>query len=126
METKQSENTEIYQKHYSDEDFWNKVKSVAKKAGGKVIYVALLLYYVLKSPSVSSQDKLLIIGALGYFILPADLIPDFITVAGFTDDFAALYACYKTVKNNITPEIEQQATKTFRDWFGDESVPLLD
>ena len=46
---------------------------------------------------------------LGYFILPTDLIPDMIAVLGFTDDATALIWALKTVKKNITPEIEEQA-----------------
>lgn len=126
METQQPTNTEEYQKHYNESAFWDKIASVAKKAGGKVIYCALLLYYVLMSPSVPSSEKLIIIGALGYFILPVDLIPDFILVAGYTDDLGALYACYKKVKANITPEIEQQAKNKYSEWFDNTDVPLLD
>lgn len=126
METQHPTNTEEYQKHYNDGDFWDKIANVAKKAGGKVIYCALLLYYVLISPSVPSNEKLLIIGALGYFILPIDLIPDFIPVAGYTDDLAALIACYNKVKANITPEIEQQAKSKYNEWFGNSDVPMLD
>jgi uncharacterized membrane protein YkvA (DUF1232 family) len=100
--------------------------NVAKKAGAKVVYCALLLYYVLKSSSVPTEDKLIIIGALGYFILPLDLIADFIPIAGYTDDLAALIACYKAVKNNITPEIKQQAQNKYSEWFDNSDVPLLD
>ncbi len=91
----------------------------------KGIYCALLLYYVLKSPDVSIKDKAMIIGALGYFILPVDLIPDFIPVAGYADDMAALVACYNAVKDNVTPEIEQQAQEKLADWFGDIAIPEL-
>lgn len=126
MENTHPTNTEEYQKHYNESAFWDKIANVAKKAGGKVIYCALLLYYVLMSPSVPSSEKLIIIGALGYFILPVDLIPDFIPVAGYTDDLAALIACYNKVKANITPEIEQQAKSKYNEWFGNSDVPLLD
>lgn len=40
----------------------------------------------------------IIIGALGYFILPLDFIPDAIPVLGFSDDLAALVAAYGYVK----------------------------
>ncbi len=47
------DNIEKYQGIYSENGFWNKVKNVAKKAGVKVIYVALILYYELTDPNVS-------------------------------------------------------------------------
>ncbi len=49
------------------------------------------------------------IGALGYFILPTDLIGDFIPVMGFTDDIALLsYAMTKAV-TYINPELKEKA-----------------
>ena len=98
-----------YDKHYSDATFWDKIKSFAAKAGYELIRNALLLYYAMQSPTMPAKDKAIIMAVLGYFILPTDLIPDLIAVLGFTDDAAALIWAIKTVKQNITPEIESQA-----------------
>ena len=125
METKQPQDVTIYEKNYSESGFWDKAAKVAKKAGGKAIYCALILYYILKSDEVSTKDKALIMGALGYFILPVDLIPDAIPVVGFTDDVAALVGCYMAVKANVTPEIEAQAQAKYREWFDTEVYPEL-
>lgn len=125
METKQPKDVKVYQKYYSESGFWKKLGKVAIVAGSRLIYCALLLYYVLKSPDVLIKDKAMIIGALGYFILPVDLIPDFIPVAGYADDMAVLVACYNAVKDNVTPEIEQQAQEKLADWFGDIAIPEL-
>ena len=97
-----------YGKNYSDSGFWSK----AKKLGKNVLKPALQLYYVLKEPSTPLEKKSLIIGALGYLILPIDLIPDFIPVAGYTDDLAALLAVVKMCKDHITPEIERKVKKS--------------
>lgn len=112
-------NIEKYQYRYKEEDLIRKITRTARKAGIKVIYLALLLYYVLKNPKVTRTDKGLIWGALGYFILPIDLIPDFIPIAGFSDDLAALVGVFYAVAKNVTPEIEEQAKKKLHDWFGD-------
>ena len=60
----------------------------------------------------------MIFSTLGYFILPVDLVPDFIPVVGFTDDLAALIACYVKVSPNVTPEISSKADVKMREWFG--------
>lgn len=108
-----------YVKHFSESDFWKKLKNVARKAGLKVVYAALLLIYVVKSPLTSKTDKGKILGALGYFILPIDVVPDWIPLAGYTDDLAALTWAIYSVAKNITPEIKQQAKDKLRDLFGE-------
>ncbi len=107
------------QKHYSEEGLWQKILKVAKKAGIKVIYLALVLYYTANASTTPPKQKGMIYGALGYFILPIDLIPDTIPVAGYTDDLAALIACASIVLTYVTPEILQKAQDKLHDWFGD-------
>ena len=117
MDDKTPKDVIKYQKHYSDKGLLEKISSTFKKAGLKVIYYVLLLYFVLKDENTPMQHKMIIIGALGYFILPIDLIPDFIPVAGFTDDASALVACLKTVSDNVTPEVRTKAINKLYDWF---------
>jgi len=124
MENEQSE-IEKYADKYSDDDLWQKVSSIASKTGGKLIYIVLLLYYALQSSTISAKDKTIIIGALGYFILPVDLVPDFIAGLGYTDDLATLIYVAKTIYVNITPEVKQkaiQATQKLIPNFSNDSV----
>ena len=107
-----------YSGHYEENAFWERLQKFARKAGIKVSYAALLLYYVLKSPTTSGKDRAKIIGALGYFILPIDLIPDFIPVAGYTDDLAALVWGVYCVIKSITPEVKANAAAKLHEWFG--------
>ena len=117
MGTRTPENMERYQKHYSDKGLLDKIGKTFKKAGQKVIYYVLLLYYVLKDENTPTQHKMTILGALGYFILPMDIIPDFIPLAGFTDDTAAIIACLRSVYKSTTPQIKEQAVKKLDEWF---------
>ena len=110
--------TKQYEQHYNESSFWNKVLSMAKKAGLKLIYLALLLYYTLESRNVSKTDKAIIIGALGYFILPFDVIPDYIPFIGYTDDMTILYYAYKRVKTNINDHIREKAKNKLDSLFG--------
>ena len=71
MKMNKPDNIEKYQGNYSESGFWNKVKKVALKAGAKVIYVALILYYELADPNVSPKEKAIIIGSSGLFHSPA-------------------------------------------------------
>lgn len=115
-----------YQKHFSEEKFLQKVMKIARKAGEKVVYLALILYYELTDPDVSVKDKAVLIGALGYLMLPVDLIPDLIPLLGFADDFSALVAAYRMVRNNITDSVRTNAARTMSEWFGNVDVASLD
>ena len=107
-----------YGEHYSEDKFWDKLKSLASKAGRKVAYPALLLYYVLISRDVPVKIKSMIIGALGYLILPIDLIPDLIPVAGYTDDLAVLLTVVKLVADYTDEDIERKAKAKAEEMFG--------
>jgi uncharacterized membrane protein YkvA (DUF1232 family) len=106
-------------KHYSDEKFWGKLKKFAKKAGSSVVYAVLLLYFTLQKPEVPMKAKTIIIGALGYFILPLDLIPDIAVGVGFTDDLGALGVALFQVAMYIDDDIKNKAKEKLKEWFGD-------
>ena len=107
---------EKYGKVYSETGLWEKVKSYAKVAGKEVIYNVLLLYYALQSDKVSAKEKAMIVGALGYFIIPTDFIPDAIPLMGFTDDAAVLIFIIKQL-SCIDEEVKQQAKEKLAEWF---------
>ena len=107
-----------YEGNYSEGAFWDKVKKIASKAGAKTIYYALVLYYTLMDPATPSRYKAVIMGALGYMILPYDLLPDIIPFAGLADDWAALVAAVAYVASAITPEIKEKARAKVNSWFG--------
>lgn len=118
-----------YQKHYSEKRLDRKLVRWSRKAGKKVVYLALLLYYSLTDKHTPIGYKTIIIGALGYFILPLDMLPDFIVGLGFTDDFAALLAAYQAIQASITPDVEEKAKKRMRELFHDyegEDIQLED
>lgn len=98
-----------YSRYFSNEKFKKKVIKVARIAGIKVIYASFLLYYSLMDDNFPAKERILILGALGYFILPVDLIPDAVPFVGFTDDFIALLFALKKVYTHITPEISEKA-----------------
>ena len=113
------QNYDGFRKNYSDNQFWEKLKKIASKAGARLVYAALLLYYVLRNPATPRADRTKIIGALGYLILPADLIPDFLPAVGYTDDLAALMWALYSVARNVTPEVKIMARQKLGEWFED-------
>ena len=119
-------NLDDYAQYFNDSQLWKKLKKVARKAGRKAVYYVLVLYYVARDPAVPRSLKLKVLGALGYFILPLDFIPDFILGLGFTDDLAALAWALFTMRKYITPAIERKARERLREWFGPEEGEEMD
>ncbi|CUH94633.1 hypothetical protein P22_0699 [Propionispora sp. 2/2-37] len=109
-----------YEKEYSEESFWQKVKSVAKKAGSKTIYTALLLYYATRRPETPKWAKATIYGALGYFISFIDAIPDITPLVGYSDDLGVLALALTTCAIYINDAVKSTARAKLREWFGDD------
>src|SRR6185436_16978751 len=77
--------------HEADGDrFWDKIARFGKRDGRVVVERALRIYYAAQDPTTPPWAKRAIYSGLAYFVLPFDLVPDFIPGVGFTDDAATL------------------------------------
>jgi uncharacterized membrane protein YkvA (DUF1232 family) len=87
--------------------FWKKLRRVA----GKLPFLDLLIaaYYCALDPATPLRAKATLMGALAYFVLPTDLIPDFLTGIGFVDDATVLYAAVRAVSDHIKPAHRDRA-----------------
>lgn len=115
-----------YAGKFSTNDFVEKISRIAKRAGAKLVYAALILYYTLQSDKVSKADKAIIIGALGYMISPLDVIPDAIPIVGLTDDLAVLIYVLKKVWTDVEPEIKEKAKERLAKWFDEDEIKEID
>lgn len=70
---------------------------------------ALVLFYCLKDRDTPAWARSAIIGALGYVVLPTDLLPDFLPAIGFTDDWGAVLAAIGVVARHIKPAHREKA-----------------
>ena len=111
---------------FSEVNLIEKIKQFGKKAGIKVIYLVLLLFYTLQKTTTPKFAKSLIIGGLGYFILPADFLPDLIPGIGFTDDLTALISVVLAVALFIDEGVKAKAKERLHVWFGDYDEEALD
>ena len=104
---KSMEDYAAYAKHYSDRGFW----SVIRRYQDKIPFLrdALGLFYCLKDPATPAWVRVAIVGALGYLILPIDIIPDFIPFVGWVDDAAVVASVLAAVRSGIRDRHWQQA-----------------
>lgn len=91
-------------------ELFAKIKKVLIKAGLELTYKVLQLWYVLQKPEVPYPIKATIVGALMYFILPVDSIPDFLP-GGFVDDMAAIAFALSMATLYVDEEVNEKAIK---------------
>jgi uncharacterized membrane protein YkvA (DUF1232 family) len=87
--------------------FWIKFKQVVAKL--PFAEDLLAAYYCAFDRETPRHVQVALLGALAYFILPFDFLPDMLPILGFTDDAAVLAAAIRTVASNITPEHREAA-----------------
>ncbi len=109
--------TESYIEEYNEERYWEKLKLFAKTAGWEIVEKSLWLYYAAQKPETPMWAKTVIYSALGYFVLPTDLIPDMIPAAGFADDLGALTLAIASIAVYIDANVKAQAQQKLQDWF---------
>lgn len=117
-----SPNTDDYQRHYSSERFIRKLPRFAKIAGRKVLQPALELYFATTDKDTPAWAKRTIYGALGYLLLPVDVLPDFLPLVGFTDDLGILLAAIAAVATHIKAEHKLKAHNMMQKWFKDKDI----
>ena len=81
--------------------FWVKVKRFG--AGLPFVEDLLAAYYCAFDRDTPLQVKAALVGALAYFVLPFDAVPDLLPMIGFTDDAAVLATAIRLVASSITP-----------------------
>ena len=69
-------------------------------------------YYAAFDRGTPLKAKGILIGALAYFVLPLDTIPDFVLGLGFTDDMAVLLTAFNVVRTHITEDHRRRARET--------------
>src|SRR5258708_11514472 len=82
--------------------FWIKLKRVVAKL--PFAEDLLAAYYCAFDKQTPRHVQAALLGAIAYFILPFDFIPDMLPVLGFTDDAAILATAIRMVATHITPE----------------------
>lgn len=115
-----------YSNKFTNGDFIEKISRIAKRAGAKLVYASLILYYTLQSDKVSVKDKAIIIGALGYLISPLDVIPDAIPIAGLGDDLAVLIYVLNKVWGDVSEDVKAKAKSKLSKWFDEDEIKEID
>jgi len=90
--------------------FWEKLGALAARLPFAEDLIAA--HYCAFDRQTPVHVKAALIGAIAYFVLPADVIPDVLPIVGYTDDAAMLAAAIRLVAQHITPDHREAARRT--------------
>ncbi len=87
-----------------------------KAFGAKIPFIedVLAAWYCALDPATPARVKAVLMAAIAYFVLPADMVPDVVVGLGFTDDAAVMAAAITAVSRHIRPRHRQAARATLR------------
>lgn len=97
--------------------FWPKFRRLA----AQLPFADELLagYYAAVDPETPSGVRAVLIGALAYFVMPMDLVPDFVIGLGFTDDAVVLATAIRSIAGHVQPQHRARAAETISDLVRD-------
>ena len=98
-----------YAKYFNENQFRKKLFKLSGKLGSNMLYYLIVLYEMMLDKKIPIKTRMLFIAALGYFILPTDLVADFLPVLGYSDDLAFLTYAVASATDYMTPEIKAKA-----------------
>jgi uncharacterized membrane protein YkvA (DUF1232 family) len=100
--------------------FWDKLRKYIRRV--PFVDDLIAAYYCAFDPATPLHVKAVLLGALAYFIMPVDVVPDVLTWIGFTDDAAVLYAALRTIAPHIQDRHRQQARVAIDRLAGDTTT----
>ena len=95
----------------------NIILKILIKAGRSIAKPALEVLEMAIDPLTPTNVRISLIASLAYLIMPLDLLPDFMPVVGFSDDFVALTAVLSIWSNYMTPAIRIRAEEKLNKLF---------
>lgn len=110
-------NLQPYRRFFTPNRFWARLGGLARATGTKSIYTALLLYYAYERKETPKWAKRVVLGSLGYLLMPLDAVPDLTPILGYTDDISVLAAGLATVAAYVNEEVREQAKGKLHQWL---------
>ena len=95
----------------------NIILKILIKAGRSIAKPALEVLEMAIDPLTPTNVRISLIASLAYLIMPLDLLPDFMPVVGFSDDFVALTAVLSIWSKYMTPAIRIRAEEKLNKLF---------
>ena len=96
--------------------FWRKVRRVVARV--PFAEDVLAAYFCAMDRDTPTYVRGVLLGAVAYFVLPADMIPDVLAPLGFTDDASVIAAAIAAVGSHLQPRHRRQARQRLEQLAG--------
>ncbi len=98
--------------------FWKKVRRTL----GRVPFLeqAVAAYYCATDGDTPRHVKALLLAAIAYFVVPTDMIPDFLTGIGFVDDASVVAGAISSVRHHLKPHHHERARQALAHLSGED------
>jgi uncharacterized membrane protein YkvA (DUF1232 family) len=96
---------------------FRKFRAKLKRVGRRIPFAEDILaaYFCTLDPATPNRVRLVLLGAIAYFVMPLDVLPDLLPLVGFADDAALLLAAVSQVAGSINESHREQARAALRD-----------
>lgn len=113
-----------YAPKYDENNVLTKCVKGIKLVGMGAAKLLAILYVVAKSPLVPTGYKALAVGALAYFGIPVDAIPDILPMIGYSDDIAVMGSAVAAIAHCLNAPILAEVNEKLIEWFPNEAADL--
>lgn len=104
-------------RRFSEESLRDKLARFGRAAGREVVEKVLWLWFASRRPDVPAWARTTIYGALAYFVLPLDAIPDLLPFAGYTDDLGVLAWALVTIARYVDDDVKRRTAEVLSRLF---------
>lgn len=98
--------------------FFGALRANSGRLGGPAVHQLLKLWYAGTSPTAPARVKSVFYGAMAYFLMPLDAVPDVIPLIGWGDDMAVVAAALAYAQMHITDDVKARAARFYQRIFG--------
>ena len=107
----------------SDESLRDKLARAGRRAGREGVEKVLWLWFASRRPDLPAWARTRIYGALAYFVLPFDAVPDFLPGAGYADDLGVLAFALFTVASYVDADVRRRTADVLSRLFAGSATP---
>lgn len=111
------------QARFSDASLFDKLAGHAAAAGREVVEKVLWLWFASRRSDLPVWARTTVYGALAYFVLPMDAIPDLLPGLGYTDDIGVLSYALVTIASYVDADVKRRTAALLSRLFAGSATP---